>query len=112
MKHYQWENVREEAMPAQGSVLRRFVNGERMTVARVAFTAGSVAPEHRHPNEQFSVVLSGTMEFVIEGEPLVVRAGEMVHLEANVFHGAKALEDAVLLDVFAPLREDWGTPPV
>jgi quercetin dioxygenase-like cupin family protein len=110
MKHYDWETVAEEAMPADGSVLRRFVNGEQMTLARVAFTRGSVTPPHRHENEQFSVVLSGIMEFTIEGKPVVVRAGEMVHLGANEFHGARALEDSVLLDIFSPPRADWGTP--
>lgn len=110
MKHYDWQRVAEEPMPADGSVLRRFVNGERMTVARVAFTAGSAVAAHRHENEQFAVVLSGAMEFTVEGVAVVVRAGEALHLAANEFHGARALEDAVVLDLFAPIRDDWGSP--
>ena len=97
-------------MPAEGSVLRRFVNGERVTVARVAFTAGSRVAPHRHDNEQFSLVLSGAMEFTVEGEPVLVGAGEMLHLAPGELHGAEALEDAVVLDFFAPPRADWGAP--
>jgi hypothetical protein len=48
MKRYDWQSVPEEAMPADGSVLRRFVGGERMTVGRVAFARGSSVPAHRH----------------------------------------------------------------
>ena len=110
MKHYNWSDVTEEPMPAEGSVLRRFVNGERMTVGRVAFTAGSATPPHRHDNEQFSVVLSGVMEFTVEGTPVVVRAGEVLYLPGGEFHGARALEDSVVMDVFAPPRADWGAP--
>ena len=111
MKHYDWQSVPEEAMPADGSVLRRFVEGERMTVGRVAFTRGSSVPVHRHENEQFSLVLSGALEFIVEGRPVVVRPGEILHLPANEQHGARALEDTVVLDVFSPPRQDWGAPP-
>ena len=111
MKHYDWQSVPEEAMPADGSVLRRFVGGERMTVGRVAFARGSSVPAHRHENEQFSLVLSGALEFIVEGRPVVVRPGEILHLPANEQHGARALEDTVVLDVFSPPRQDWGAPP-
>jgi quercetin dioxygenase-like cupin family protein len=112
VKVYNWDRVPKEAMPAQaGDVLRRFVGGEQMTVARVSFSAGAVTEPHRHANEQFSLVLSGTMEFLVEGDPVVVRAGEVIHLPANALHGARALEPAVIMDVFAPPRADWGPPP-
>lgn len=99
-------------MPAlSGNILRRFVHGETITVARVAFKAGSEAAQHRHANEQFSFVLSGVMEFTVEGEPIRVKAGEFLHLPSHCLHGARALdEDVVVLDVFSPPRADWGAP--
>ncbi len=109
MKRYSWGDVPESPLPAEngGSVLRRFVGGEQMTVARVTFTAGSVLPVHRYPNEQFSVVLEGALEFVVEGVLVVARVGDVVHLTGDETHGARALEDSVVLDVFAPPRDDW-----
>jgi quercetin dioxygenase-like cupin family protein len=56
-------------------------------------------------------VLSGALEFIVEGRPVVVRPGEILHLPANEQHGARALEDTVVLDVFSPPRQDWGAPP-
>ena len=103
-----WENVAEEPLPAgSGSVLRRFVSGEQMTVARITFTAGSRVPAHRHDNEQFSLVLSGRMRFTVAGKTLDVGPGELVYLAPDVEHGAEALDDSVVLDVFAPPRADW-----
>jgi quercetin dioxygenase-like cupin family protein len=111
VNHYQWDSVGEAKMPSeQGDVMRRFVNGERMTVARVSFTEGAVTEPHRHDNEQFSIVLSGRMEFLVEGTPVIVGAGEIIHLESNELHGAKALEASVIVDVFAPIRADWQQP--
>lgn len=110
MKRYTWSDVALEPMPAEGSVLRRFVNGERITVATVTFTAGSAVLPHRHDNEQFAIVLTGAMEFTVEGAPVVLHGGDMLHLEPGELHGARALEDSVVLDVFAPPRADWGAP--
>lgn len=113
MKVYNWNGVPEEAMPSvEGDVLRRFVGGEQMTVARVAFSRGAVTEPHRHANEQFSLVLEGAMEFLVEGQPTLVQTGELIHLPSNVLHGAKALETSVIIDVFAPPRTDWGPPSV
>lgn len=108
MATYVWDSMEATAMPAvTGSVMRRYVSGAEMTVARIAFSEGAVTAEHRHENEQFSYVLEGTMQFTIEGAPLVVPAGEMVHLPSNVLHGAKAVTAAIVLDMFAPPRADW-----
>ena len=82
-----------------------------MTVARISFSAGAATLEHRHDNEQFSLVLSGEMEFVVEGEKTIVRDGELIHLPSNSFHGARAISESVVLDMFAPPRADWGPPP-
>jgi len=91
VKRTSWGEVPESPLPSEngGSVLRRFVGGEMMTVARVMFAAGSVLPVHQHANEQFSVVLEGALEFVLDGGPVVARAGDVVHLSAHEVHGAR-----------------------
>lgn len=112
MKPYRWDAIPQQSMPASaGEVMRRFMNGEQMTVAQVTFTAGAVTDPHRHVNEQFSLVLAGEMEFTVEGETVRVREGEVLHLPSNCFHGAKAITASTILDVFSPPRADWGNPP-
>ena len=109
-QQYAWDEIEAGDAPVvSGSGLRQFLSGEKMTVGRFRFAAGTVLAEHRHENEQFSMVLEGTMEFNIEGNdgPLTVQPGGVVYLRPNILHGAKAVTDAVLIDVFSPPRADW-----
>jgi unsaturated pyranuronate lyase len=86
---------------------RQMIHTETMTLARVTLRKGAVVPAHEHENEQISTVLEGRVRFVVGGEERDVLAGEIVLLAANVPHGIEVLEDAVVLDVFSPVREDW-----
>ena len=63
-----------------------------------------------HENEQFTYILEGALRFWIgaeDGEEIVVRAGEVLHIPSNVPHKAVAIEDTLDLDVFVPPRADW-----
>ena len=86
---------------------RRMLNGEAMTLAQITLAAGAVVPEHEHPNEQIATVLSGRLRFVVGGEEHEVGPGESLLIPGGVPHRVDVLEDAVVLDAFAPRREDW-----
>lgn len=83
------------------------VHGERMTVAHWHIDAGSTVPEHAHPHEQIVNVLSGRYELTVAGEPLSLEPGMVVVIPGGVRHSGRALTDAMLLDVFCPVREDY-----
>ena len=108
---FAWNDVPSDAMPAlSGEVARQFIGGEKMTIARITFSAGAHLAAHKHNNEQFTMVLQGEMEFTVDGQTKTVREGEIVFLPSNSFHGAKANVASVVLDMFAPPRTDWGLP--
>ena len=86
---------------------RQVLNGDAMTLARITLTSGAVVPEHRHENEQIATVVAGRLRFVVGGEERVVGTGESVLIPGDVPHSVVALEDTIVLDVFAPPREDW-----
>src|SRR5438067_5921207 len=91
-------------------VERRFLSGERCTLAQVWLTRGAVVPSHTHDSEQISYVVDGVMRFRVgtEGaEEHVVRGGEVLVIPSRVAHAAEALEDTYDLDFFAPRRDDW-----
>jgi quercetin dioxygenase-like cupin family protein len=88
-------------------ISRQTVNGESATLARFVLLRGAVISRHVHPNEQYSVVLTGALQFVFDDHEEPVSAGEMIFIPGNVPHSAVALEDSVVLDFFAPRREDW-----
>ncbi len=90
----------------------RRVEGEQVTLAIVELDPGAVAPEHRHPNEQNGMVISGTMTFRIADEERELGPGGTWRILAGVPHTARAGTDgAVVIDVFSPVRADWNALP-
>lgn len=91
-------------------VERRYISGERTTLAQVWLYKGAVVPTHTHESEQVSYVVEGALRFKLGAdgaEEVVVRTGEVLVIPSNHPHAAEALEDTYDLDFFAPRREDW-----
>lgn len=88
-------------------ITREMLNGEDATLARIVLARGAIVPRHSHRSEQFSLILSGALKFKFDDSEVVLRAGEILLIPANVPHLAEALEDTVDIDFFAPRREDW-----
>jgi len=86
---------------------RQFVVGQDIMVARVLLKKGCIVPEHSHHNEQLTYILDGALKFWIDGKEIIVHAGEVLCIPANMPHKAEAMEDTVDLDVFNPPRADW-----
>lgn len=105
MKSTPWEEVPEDRL-IQG-IRRRIVTGEQVMLGRLSFPKGATVPAHTHPNEQITHVLSGALRFIIEGEEVVVRAGETLHIPSDAEHSAEALEETDEIDAFSPIRTDW-----
>jgi quercetin dioxygenase-like cupin family protein len=92
--------------------LGRVVNGDRVTIGFVEIDPNAQVPEHRHENEQVGFVLRGSVTMVVDGQARELRVGETYTIASKVPHSAKAGADGVsVVDVFAPVREDWKTAP-
>ena len=106
-KWYRWDEVPREELHERLS--RRLITGDQVMLAHVYLKKGCVVPKHSHDNEQFTYILEGALQFLVgeEADEIVVRAGEVLHLPANVPHEAHALEDTLDVDIFYPPREDW-----
>jgi quercetin dioxygenase-like cupin family protein len=66
------------------------IAGREVLQARVDFAPGASFPAHRHPGEEIIYVLSGTLEYGVEGRPAVtLRAGDVLFVPAGVFHSAR-----------------------
>lgn len=89
-------------------VLARAVEGEQCSFAVVELDPGSVVAEHSHPNEQLGLVLSGTVSFRVGDETRELGPGSTWRIPSGVPHEVHTgAEGAVVIDVFAPAREDW-----
>ena len=90
-----------------GVRLKALVHGERTLLTEVKLTKGAVVPEHRHPHEQTGYLVSGSLRFFSGGEESIALPGDSWNLAGDVPHGAEALEDTVVVEVFSPVREDY-----
>jgi quercetin dioxygenase-like cupin family protein len=87
--------------------LAHFVHTEKMTFNFLDVKAGAAVPEHAHEHEQVSAVTKGEFELTIEGKPIRITEGMVVVIPPNTRHSGLAITDCQLLDVFAPVREDY-----
>lgn len=79
---------------------------EQMMV-EVHFEQNAIGAVHSHPHAQCTYVLSGTFTFAVGGRDETVRAGDTLAFAPNEPHGCVCREAGVLVDVFAPMREDF-----
>jgi quercetin dioxygenase-like cupin family protein len=104
-KLYRWAEIEPEQL--NPLLTRQFVSGEKAMLSRIMLKAGCLVPEHSHPNEQISLVVTGEMEFIVSGVSQIVKAGEILVIPGNAPHSARAIADTENLDLFAPPRQDW-----
>ena len=105
---HRWADLPLEQL--SDTLSRRLITGDRLMLAHVYLKQGALVPRHFHENEQITYILEGALRFHVgegEGEEIIVRAGEVLHIPSNVPHQAEALEDTLDVDVFSPPRQDW-----
>jgi quercetin dioxygenase-like cupin family protein len=105
MQKCTWDEMAQEVLSDHMS--RRFVSGEKLTVARILFKKGAPVAIHQHESEQISYVLEGALRFHVANEEVTISKGQVLLIPSSVPHGAEALEDSVVLDIFSPVRQDW-----
>ncbi|EEF5707878.1 cupin domain-containing protein [Salmonella enterica] len=92
---------------------RQVVHGNDLTIVKLFMQAGASVQKHLHPNEQLTWILDGRINFMY-GENLeksvILTAGDILHLPANIPHTAICLEDTIDFDIFTPVRSDWERP--
>ena len=106
MENFIQTDVLPEQMLREG-IYARFVHTEQMTVAHVLLVKGAVLPMHAHIHEQVTNVVQGELEMTVDGHTRICRPGDVVVLPSNVPHGAVALSECRVIDVFQPVREDY-----
>jgi quercetin dioxygenase-like cupin family protein len=85
----------------------RVVHTERTSQSWVDIDEGASFPEHHHPHEQVVNMLEGVLELNVSGETHVLSPGSVFVIPPNVPHSGRARTVCRVLDVFAPVREDY-----
>lgn len=86
----------------------RAVSGEKTMMTFFEFEPNAVIPSHKHPHEQITYIIEGEIEFTVEGETKILRAGGGVVIYSNQVHGAKILDKPTkAVDAWYPIRDDY-----
>lgn len=102
---HRWDEIALDKVTEM--ISRKFVTGDREMIAQLYLKRGALVPLHKHESEQMTYILQGALKFLVNGEEVIVREGEVLHIPSWVEHQAEALEDTFELDVFSPIRQDW-----
>ena len=106
---YRWDELPLEKVTEM--VSRKIVSGSREMVAQHYLKKGALVPVHAHESEQMTYVLQGALRALVNGDEVIVREGEILHVPPQVPHQAEAIEDTFTLDLFCPIRPEWLDQP-
>ena len=102
------ETGKQQPQKIWEGVAGRAIHGEGLTLGLIELEAGSVVPEHSHDNEQLGIMISGSVQFRVGDETRELGPGDTWSIPANTPHEVHTgPEGAIMIDVFAPVREDW-----
>jgi quercetin dioxygenase-like cupin family protein len=96
-----------QSEPEPGLKRRVLAYNEKLFIAEHQMEKGWVGTLHSHPHEQVVYVVQGHLTVTCQGRTFDVRTGDTFVVRGGVEHGASAIEDSLVVDVFTPCREDY-----
>lgn len=103
----------------QGGIQRKLAEGmstqifggDKAMLSVVTIEPGAMGVMHQHPEEQWGVMLDGSATRYQGSITFEITKGDFFRTPPNVPHTMKAGPDgARVLDIFAPVREDYLRP--
>lgn len=86
----------------------RLLCGERIMLSFIEIAPHTHFPRHRHPEEQFMIVLEGRVDEIVGDEIVPLRPGDVCYLPSNLEHGGYTHEEGCrAIDIFSPPRKDY-----
>ncbi len=93
--------------PMQRVKLKTLTYGEKTLLVEFRSKKGAILAEHSHPHEQIGYLISGRIVLTIDGERNLPEPGDSWCIHGDVPHSGETVEDAVVIEVFSPVREDF-----
>ena len=89
-------------------ITTRVFSGKNVMLSVVKLEPNSAGTVHRHPEEQWGVLLEGECVRIQGDEELTMKAGDFWYTPSGVSHGIRTAEiGATVLDIFSPPREEY-----
>ena len=92
-------------------ITTRIFPGDQAMLSIVRIAPHSEGTLHSHPQEQWGVLLEGALVRIQGGEEVAMKAGNFWCTPGGVEHSVRTGDEgAVVLDVFAPPRDEYSKP--
>jgi quercetin dioxygenase-like cupin family protein len=118
MPFYEIDAIEKNRSTVNANIESGAVVGEYMKFGVVTKPDAEGPPLHEHPNEeQFTLVLSGQMHFILGEEDRVVGPGTLVHIPRNTRHRSRPVNGpATFITIKSPagdgtLDQDYKMRP-
>jgi quercetin dioxygenase-like cupin family protein len=99
----------KESLPEPGLTRRVLAYNDKLFLAEHEMAKGWGGAMHSHPHDQVVYIVRGHLKVNCLGKSFELRTGDTFVVRGGVQHGASALEDSLVIDVFTPCREDYIT---
>ena len=93
--------------PLAGIRQKTLAYGKKTLMAEFRLQKNSLLPRHQHPHEQTGYLISGRIRLTIGACTYDCGPGDSWCIPGNEMHGAEIIEDAVAIEVFSPVREEY-----
>ena len=94
-----WDQNRQGALNEAGMRMKLQELGYRVT--RYIYPPGTLFPPHTHSVDKIDAVLAGQFCLEINGERLVLTAGDYIAVPRNVLHSAEVIGDEPVISLDA-----------
>lgn len=88
-----------------GIVSRTLLATPEMRVVLFSFAGDQALTEHTSTARAWVQVLSGECEFTVDGQPKIMRGGDVLHMPPRAPHAVRALGPMTMLLTLAPERK-------
>jgi quercetin dioxygenase-like cupin family protein len=97
----------QESTPEPGLLRKVMAYNDKLFLAEHKMARGWSGAVHSHPHDQIVYIVRGHLKVSCQGKTFDARAGDTFVVRGGVEHGASAVEDSVVVDVFTPCWEDY-----
>ena len=87
--------------------MKTLAHGEKTLMTQFRLGGGATLPLHSHPHEQTGYLIAGRLTLTVGSESFEATPGDSWSIPAELEHRVDVLEDALVIEVFAPPRADY-----
>jgi quercetin dioxygenase-like cupin family protein len=107
MKPFVNKNSIQPIKALDGVFRRTLIYNKFLMLCHFILERDAKIPIHCHKQHQIGYIIKGKIKFLTENGDFIAKEGDSYVFNSNENHGALILEDAEVIDIFNPSRDDY-----